>query len=108
MTALTPFTIQVVSNRIGSILNEQQTALVRTAFSTVVRESEDLACGVFNQAGQMIAQSLTGTPGHVNSMATGVKHFVRRVPARVARAGRRPDHERPLEDGRARSTTSRS
>ena len=43
----------------------------------------------------MIAQSLTGTPGHVNSMATGVKHFVRRVPARHARAGRRADHERP-------------
>ena len=80
MTPLTPFTIQVISNRIGSILNEQQTALVRTAFSTVVRESEDLACGVFNQAGLMIAQSLTGTPGHVNSMATGVKHFVHAFP----------------------------
>ena len=80
MTRLTPFTIQVISNRIGSILNEQQTALVRTAFSTVVRESEDLACGVFNQAGLMVAQSLTGTPGHVNSMATGVKHFVHAFP----------------------------
>ena len=77
---LSPFTIQVVSNRIGSILNEQQTALVRTAFSTVVRESEDLACGLFNQAGLMVAQSLTGTPGHVNSMATGVKHFVQAFP----------------------------
>jgi N-methylhydantoinase B len=80
VTRLTPFTIQVLSNRIGSILNEQQTALIRTAFSTVVRESEDLACGVFNQAGLMIAQSLTGTPGHVNSMATGVKHFVDAFP----------------------------
>ncbi|MEO9177301.1 MAG: hydantoinase B/oxoprolinase family protein, partial [Gaiellales bacterium] len=80
MTRLTPFTIQVLSNRLGSILNEQQTALVRTAFSTVVRESEDLACGVFNQAGLMIAQSLTGTPGHVNSMATGVAHFVHAFP----------------------------
>jgi len=65
---------------------------VRTAFSTVVRESEDLACGLFNQAGLMVAQSLPGTPGHVNSMATGVKHFVDRS-HRVARARRRADHE---------------
>ena len=87
MTRLTPFTIQVLSNRIGSILNEQQTALIRTAFSTVVRESEDLACGVFNQAGLMIAQSLTGTPGHVNSMATGVKHFVDAFPPATLEPG---------------------
>jgi N-methylhydantoinase B len=80
MTGLTPFTIQAISNRIASILNEQQTALIRTAFSTVVRESEDLACGLFNAAGQMIAQSITGTPGHINSMATGVRHFVEAFP----------------------------
>jgi N-methylhydantoinase B len=40
-----------------------------------VRESQDLACGVFDTRGQMIAQSLTGTPGHINPMATGVRHL---------------------------------
>ena len=44
---------------------------MRTAFSTIVRESEDLACGVFDARGWMVAQSLTGTPGHINAMATG-------------------------------------
>ena len=47
--------------------------LVRTAFSTIVRESEDLACGVFDRAGRMLGQSHSGTPGHINAMATGIK-----------------------------------
>ena len=77
---LDPFLINVLANRLASMLDEQQTALVSTAFSTVVRESEDLACGVFNRAGLMVGQSITGTPGHVNAMATGVKHFVTAFP----------------------------
>ena len=39
-------------NRLLSVANEQQAALMRTAFSTVVRESQDLACGVFDTRGQ--------------------------------------------------------
>ncbi len=53
---------------------------MRTAFSTIVRESQDLACGVFDTRGQMIAQSLTGTPGHINPMATGVRHLLAAYP----------------------------
>jgi N-methylhydantoinase B len=71
-----PFFVGLVVNRLAATLNEQQAALVNTAFSTIVRESFDLACGVFDTRGQMIAQSLSGTPGHINAMATGVRHFV--------------------------------
>ncbi|MGI9252277.1 MAG: hydantoinase B/oxoprolinase family protein, partial [Thermomicrobiales bacterium] len=71
-----PITLEVLWNRLLSVVNEQQVALMRTAFSTVVRETQDLACGVFDGRGRMIAQSLTGTPGHINAMATGVKHFL--------------------------------
>ena len=74
--------------------------LMRTAFSTVVRESQDLACGVFDRNGNMMAQSLTGTPGHINTMATGMRHFMAAYPPDDARAGRRADHQRPLADGR--------
>ena len=52
-----------------SVANEQQDALIRTAFSTIVRESQDLACGLFDTRGRMIAQSLSGTPGHINAMS---------------------------------------
>lgn len=84
---LDPFTINVLANRLASMLDEQQTALVSTAFSTVVRESEDLACGVFNRAGLMVGQSITGTPGHVNAMATGVRHFVEAFPPETLEDG---------------------
>ena len=73
-------TLEVLWNRLLSVVNEQQVTLMRTAFSTVVRESQDLACGVFDSRGNMVAQSLTGTPGHINAMATGVRHFLKAVP----------------------------
>ena len=82
-----PILVEVLANRLVSIVNEQQAALIRTAFSTVVRESEDLACGVFDSRGFMVAQSLTGTPGHINAMATGVRHFLTAFPPETLRPG---------------------
>src|SRR2546430_9288578 len=80
-------TLEVLWNRLLSVVNEQQVTLMRTAFSTVVRESQDLACGVFDTRGSMIAQSLTGTPGHINAMATGVRHFLKAYPAETLQPG---------------------
>jgi len=77
---MNPVTLEILWNRLLSVCNEQQVTLLRTAFSTVVRESQDLACGVFDARGQMIAQSMTGTPGHINAMATGVRHFLTAYP----------------------------
>src|SRR6266516_763205 len=82
-----PITLEVLWNRLLSVVNEQQVTLMRTAFSTVVRESQDLACGVFDTRGSMIAQSLTGTPGHINAMATVVRHFLKEYPAETLRPG---------------------
>ncbi|MEZ8016138.1 MAG: hydantoinase B/oxoprolinase family protein [Ascidiaceihabitans sp.] len=70
---------QVMWNRMISIVEEQAQALVRTAFSTSVREAGDLSAGVYDTAGQMLAQAVTGTPGHVNAMADAVGHFIRRI-----------------------------
>ncbi len=42
-----------------------------------MREAGDLSAGVFDRQGRMLAQAVTGTPGHVNSMAESVKHFIR-------------------------------
>ncbi|HET9916919.1 MAG TPA: hydantoinase B/oxoprolinase family protein, partial [Candidatus Binatia bacterium] len=53
---------------------------IRTAFSTIVRESQDLACGMFDTKGRMISQSISGTPGHINAMATSMKHFLAAFP----------------------------
>jgi N-methylhydantoinase B len=75
-----PVTLEVIWNRFMSVANEQQDTLIRTAFSTIVRESQDLACGLFDPRGRMIAQSLSGTPGHINAMATSMKHFLAAFP----------------------------
>ena len=84
---LDPITLEVLWNRLLSVVNEQQITLMRTAFSTIVRESQDLACGVFDTRGSMIAQSLTGTPGHINAMATGVRHFLHAYPPETLSPG---------------------
>ncbi len=75
-----PVTLEVLWNRFLSVANEQQDTLIRTAFSTIVRESQDLACGLFDTKGRMIAQSISGTPGHINAMATSMKHFLAAFP----------------------------
>jgi N-methylhydantoinase B len=82
-----PVTLEVVWNRLLSVANEQQDALIRTAFSTIVRESQDLACGVFDTKGRMIAQSITGTPGHINAMASSMRHFLAAYPPAKLAAG---------------------
>jgi len=79
-SAIDPVTLEVIWSRFMSVANEQQDALIRTAFSTIVRESQDLACGLFDTRGRMIAQSLSGTPGHINAMATSMKHFLAAFP----------------------------
>lgn len=71
---------QIMWNRLISIVEEQAQALIRTAFSTSVREAGDLSAGVYDRSGRMLAQAVTGTPGHVNAMAEAVKHFIREIP----------------------------
>lgn len=70
---------QVMWNRLISVVEEQAQALVRTAFSTSVREAGDLSAGVYDTHGNMLAQAVTGTPGHVNAMSDAVAHFIRRI-----------------------------
>lgn len=75
---------QIMWNRLISVLEEQALTLVRTAFSTSVREAGDLSAGVFDREGRMVAQAVTGTPGHVNTMAAAVPHFINDIgPERI-------------------------
>ncbi|CDZ64703.1 hydantoinase B/oxoprolinase family protein [Neorhizobium galegae] len=78
-SALSDVHMQIMWNRLISVVEEQAVTLIRTAFSTSVRESGDLSAGVFNRGGKMIAQAVTGTPGHVNAMAEAVGHFIRDI-----------------------------
>ena len=78
--ALARIQSQIMWNRLISVVEEQAQTLLRTAFSTTVREAGDLSAGVFDVEGRMLAQAVTGTPGHVNAMAIAVKHFLDKYP----------------------------
>ena len=80
MSEIDDIRMQVMWNRLISVVEEQAMTLLRTAFSTSVREAGDLSAGVFDPAGQMLAQAVTGTPGHVNTMAEAVLHFIAEIP----------------------------
>src|SRR6266853_2166266 len=79
-TALSQIHMQIMWSRLIAVVEEQAQTLMRTAFSTPVREAGDLSAGVFDRDGAMLAQAVTGTPGHVNSMAAAVKHFLAAFP----------------------------
>ncbi len=68
--------VQIMWNRLLSVVEEQAQTLVRTAFSTSSREAGDISAGVFDLHGRMLAQAVTGTPGHINTMAKSVGHFL--------------------------------
>jgi N-methylhydantoinase B len=87
--ALAQIHTQIMWNRLIAVVEEQAQTMIRTAFSTSVREAGDLSAGVFDRHGRMLAQAVTGTPGHVNSMANAVRHFLDVYPL----AGMKPgDH----------------
>lgn len=80
MSSIADIRMQVMWNRLISVVEEQAMTLLRTAFSTSVREAGDLSAGVYNARGEMLAQAVTGTPGHVNTMAEAVRHFMAEIP----------------------------
>jgi N-methylhydantoinase B len=78
---------QIMWSRLIAVVEEQAQTLQRTAFSTIVRESGDLAAGVFDADGRMLAQAVTGTPGHINSMALAVGHVIDHYPIPTMQPG---------------------
>jgi len=87
MTDLTASRLQVMWNRLLAVVEEQGQTLIRAAFSPIVRECGDISAGIFDQRGRMLAQAVTGTPGHINTMAEAVKTLRARFPAQDMQPG---------------------
>jgi N-methylhydantoinase B len=79
--------LQVMWSRLLSIVEEQAQTLIRTSFSVTTREGGDVSAGAFDRQGRMIAQAETGTPGHINSMAMSIPHFLARFPIESMKPG---------------------
>ena len=86
-SSLKAIRMQVMWNRLIAVVEEQAQALLRTAFGHVAREAGDLSAGVYDLDGRMLAQAVTGTPGHVNTMAAAVGHFMRHFPVATMKPG---------------------
>jgi N-methylhydantoinase B len=82
-----PVFVEVAWSRLISVVEQEAQALLRTAFTNIVRESGDLSAGVFDLRGRMVAQAITGTPGHINSMALAVQHVLDAVPPATLQPG---------------------
>ncbi|WP_173934737.1 hydantoinase B/oxoprolinase family protein [Chelativorans sp. Marseille-P2723] len=79
--------LQIMWNRLIAVCEEQAQVMIRAAFSPPVRESGDISAGLFDLKGRMLAQAVTGTPGHINSMAQAVVHFFEEFPVDSMRPG---------------------
>src|SRR5206468_1463412 len=87
VSRLDPVTLEILWTRLVQVTNEQAAALMRTSFTPIVREVGDLSAAVFDARGRMLAQAVTGTPGHINSLATGMKHFLAAYPPETLAPG---------------------
>ena len=85
--ALAQIHTQIMWSRLIAVVEEQAQTMLRTAFSTSVREAGDLSAGVFDRHARMLAQAVTGTPGHVNSMANAVRYFLDVYPLATMKPG---------------------
>src|SRR5665213_1230856 len=72
--------LEIMWGNLISIVSEQAKALQRIAFSPVVREAGDLATALFDADARMVAQAITGTPGHINSLGAAARHLVNGIP----------------------------
>lgn len=72
--------LQVMWDRLLAIVEEQGQVLMRAAFSPIVRECGDISAGIFDLEGNMLAQAVSGTPGHINTMAASVSLMLEHFP----------------------------
>jgi N-methylhydantoinase B/oxoprolinase/acetone carboxylase alpha subunit len=80
MSRLDGIGLEILWSNLIATVTEQAHALQRIAFSPIVREAGDLATALFDRQGRMVAQAVTGTPGHINSLGMAGRHFVKAFP----------------------------
>jgi N-methylhydantoinase B len=72
--------LELFWRRLISIVDEAAAALVRTSFSTLVRESYDFSCVITDAAGQSLVQATESIPSFIGTLPSTVKHFLRLFP----------------------------
>ncbi|WP_089720865.1 hydantoinase B/oxoprolinase family protein [Candidatus Entotheonella palauensis] len=74
-------------DRMVSIVDEIFLSLIRTSFSTIVREAYDLCCSVFDRQGRLLSQATQSAPSFLGTLPQTVRHFIKRFPPETLRPG---------------------
>jgi len=72
MPNVDPVTLEVVGNYLVSAVREMGTTLMRTAYSTLIREEMDCSTALFDPRGQLIAQA-DHVPSHQGTLSQAAK-----------------------------------
>lgn len=72
--------LELLWRRLISLVDEAAAAMVRTSFSTLVRESYDFSCVVTDATGQSLVQASESIPSFIGTLPETVKHFLRHFP----------------------------
>lgn len=75
-----PITLEILWRRLISIVDEADTTVSRTAFSSLLRDAHDYTCMFTDRKGRELAQGTFATPGQAGAMALGIKNLVNRLP----------------------------
>jgi N-methylhydantoinase B len=79
--------LELLWRRLISLVDEAAAALVRTSFSTLVRESYDFSCVVTDARGQSLVQATESIPSFIGTLPETVKHFLRFFPVETLQQG---------------------
>ncbi|HWK63591.1 MAG TPA: hydantoinase B/oxoprolinase family protein [Rhizobiaceae bacterium] len=74
--------IELFKNAIFSIADEMAATIVRTAYSTVVRDNMDFSTAITNGKGEVVAQGLT-LAGHLGSIPVAIRHIMAKFGDRI-------------------------
>lgn len=65
-------TLQVIMNALQSITDEMNLALIRTAYSTNIKDRRDCSCAMYTPSGEVISQTELGSPVHLGMMPSAL------------------------------------
>jgi len=82
-----PITLEILWRRLISIVDEADSAVARTAFSSLLRDAHDYTCMFTDQKGRELAQGTFATPGQSGAMALGIKNLIAKLPPETYKPG---------------------
>ena len=82
-----PITLEVQWQRLVSIVDEIDTATIRTSFSTIVGESHDFGCALMDQDGSGLAQAQWSPPQFCTMLPRTTKSMLRKFPKETLQPG---------------------